>query len=685
MPDPAERFIEAATSPLADNPELQISARNELAGTIGNAGTFMGDSLDTAAARIESMNRKPHRRWWRYMLYVITGILSVVVLGMSRSSILLFRDAYQLVAAMGGMSSGGSGVDDAWEKRFSKNLTPEQRLLLLGDTRRKGKAYRFAALWESDPDNPAYYADYTTAYLSQHSKLPPDFLETARKLDPDNGWFPSIAAGEAAKQALDTVAKSSGAVKSPGGVKLKPIKDPGKLDEALSLLHEASATKHIDSYQLALIRQRIPLLPSRTDNLTQLVPTAYMAGLSAPSLRFRYLGDAVAAKAIQLAASKDVDGFKRLLADWEAFTALHVRAEHGSLVDVMVAMVTTQLPLKALSEAAADLGMPEDAARLKAMDDRFLERKTATKSRIDPNADLAMHSGTLAGLSLPVVSKQSLHSPVLSDKDLKPGRMADHALVARIMSLTGWPVLGLAALAAGLYRHRCGILPKQLSEGMVSLLRPVDWLWIFGAGIVLPLLYYVAITRFTPLGGRDWSLKASVFTVPAGQFSSMLWLMIVLPVVVTRSRLAARGAAAGMTGGRQVFGWIAVACGLLALPFFGLTFLPKSPSEGIVIGAGVLLGVVQVYALMAGIRALFSNPPSLLRRATISRALLPAYVAGMAVLIIAQLFFHEEEKHWVAQDRLMEVTVEAPSMNRFEYEVSQALSRELQELVKEAP
>jgi hypothetical protein len=79
MPDPAERFIEAATSPLADNPELQIAARHELAGVIGNAGPGTGDSLDTAAARLEQ--RRSGK--WRYILYAITGIISAVVLASS--------------------------------------------------------------------------------------------------------------------------------------------------------------------------------------------------------------------------------------------------------------------------------------------------------------------------------------------------------------------------------------------------------------------------------------------------------------------------------------------------------------------------------------------------------------------------------------------------------------------------
>ena len=54
-------------------------------------------------------------------------------------------------------------------------------------------------------------------------------------------------------------------------------------------------------------------------------------------------------------------------------------------------------------------------------------------------------------------------------------------------------------------------------------------------------------------------------------------------------------------------------------------------------------------------------------------------------MMIALMSFHQEEKHWIQQDRVMEVTAEEPSINRFEYQVSQALSRELQELVNEAP
>ena len=86
MPDPVERFIEAATFPLVDNPELQIAARHELAGIIENAVPATGDSLDTAAARLEAADRKPHGEWWRPTVYIATAIISAWVLVTSWSS-----------------------------------------------------------------------------------------------------------------------------------------------------------------------------------------------------------------------------------------------------------------------------------------------------------------------------------------------------------------------------------------------------------------------------------------------------------------------------------------------------------------------------------------------------------------------------------------------------------------------
>ena len=61
----------------------------------------------------------------------------------------------------------------------SKELTADQRLLLFGDTSKSLPSERMKALWDSDPGNPAYFADYTIRFIRDHERIPPDFLATA--------------------------------------------------------------------------------------------------------------------------------------------------------------------------------------------------------------------------------------------------------------------------------------------------------------------------------------------------------------------------------------------------------------------------------------------------------------------------------------------------------------------------
>lgn len=677
MPDPAERFIDAATAPLAENAELQVMARRELEEAISTAGPGNGDSLAEAAEQLESAGRRPHSKWWTLTLYAVTGILSVGILANSVMSVLQFRQTTGAISLFGIMGSGGD--PESLDKYLGRNLTPEQKLLLLGDRRQSGRANQMKGLWESEPENPAYFADYTTAHLSEHSALPPDFLETATRIDPDNAWFIAMAAADSARASIDQRAR---AATSPGGLKIKAIKDPAKLVEALDLMRQAASRKRFDSYQTALLRQRIPLLPKRTDWMDQMVPIAYTAGLTVPSMRLKSLSDAVSAEAIRLAQDKDPEGLKRLIADWRSFAEIYAPSEPTFLVDALVAIVLTRGPLKAFHEAATDLGLAEEAAWAKALDDRFEEWRTATKAHADPNKDMALRSSLLGGLTFPSVSSQSRRSPVLQPADLEPGRLADHAFAGRIQSLAGWSLLGLVSLAAGLYRFRGSLLTRRLSAQLAVLPRPVDWAWIFGIGILLPLLYHFAIIRFTPLGGREWSLKASAFMLPAGQFSAMICMMVLLPVMIVRQRLARRGAALGWTGKRQIPGWIAVVSAAVSLPAFGLAFTGDKPTGTSFVVAGSLLLPPLLYLLVIGLRALFSGQAGLLRRVTVSRVLLPAYATGMLLMMLLVPLFHAEERHWIALDRLTQVTPEKPGIGPYEWEIAQSMREELLEILE---
>jgi hypothetical protein len=97
--------------------------------------------------------------------------------------------------------------------------------------------------------------------------------------------------------------------------------------------------------------------------------------------------------------------------------------------------------------------------------------------------------------------------------------------------------------------------------------------------------------------------------------------------------------------------------------------------------AAALLGILVLAWLIIGIRAVFSKRTALLRRVTLSRVLVPAYALGMLLMAASMPLYHAAEKRWLAQDRLMEITPEAPAMSRYEWEVAQAMRAELLEIL----
>lgn len=67
----------------------------------------------------------------------------------------------------------------------------------------------------------------------------------------------------------------------------------------------------------------------------------------------------------------------------------------------------------------------------------------------------------------------------------------------------------------------------------------------------------------------------------------------------------------------------------------------------------------------------------MLRRQTIARSLLPAYAVGILAMLAYSSFLHTEERHWIARDRLTEITPEAPAASRYEYKVTQVVKEEV--------
>jgi hypothetical protein len=670
MPDPAERFLAAATAPLGDNAELQVMARRELEECLVD-----GDAEDLAVAT-ETLERKKPRRGWKIALYAVTAAVSVVSLGLLGRMATTIEGVRMILSPLAARQRLPSPVKK--EAHLGKNLNAEQRLLLFGDTSNSNPAERFKTLWDSDPGNPAYFAEYSIHYINESDRLPPDYLETAANLDPDNAWFTLMAAGVAAEGSVKQNASGSIHIKQgiPPGFK---ILDQVRLNEAVELLEKAASQPRFDSYQTGLTMRRIALLPQQTDLGHQLPYRVHLAGFPVAVIQLTHAASAANAAAWQAADRGDAEEFQRVAAIWEPCLRRWAASECPDLYH----SIALRSVLTNTSYRFANTNFPE----LKALNDRWqpisawLSEDRQLRDSREWDEELKLKGGMLVSLSLPMMTKQ-LQTPIpITGADLKPGRMVDHELFSRISAAVVWLVFGLTLLAAAIYRQRASVLVRRLSGRLEDLLKSADWVWILGAGVVLPFVFYLAIYRLTLLGARDWSIAASAFMVPSGQVAAMGFLMIVLPLLIARWRLGRRGAILGWRKGRAWMGWTAVICGALSLPVFGLSFARGKGSEAVIMIAAALLGILVLAWLIIGIRAVFSKRTALLRRVTLSRVLVPAYALGMLLMAASMPLYHAAEKRWLAQDRLMEITPEAPAMSRYEWEVAQAMRAELLEIL----
>ncbi len=220
---------------------------------------------------------------------------------------------------------------------------------------------------------------------------------------------------------------------------------------------------------------------------------------------------------------------------------------------------------------------------------------------------------------------------------------------------------------------------RGLSVTMQDLFRLSDWAWVILGGLVFPVMWYFFITRLTPLGAREWSVMASDFIQPLGQFGSMVFGMIILPVLIANWRLAKRGAVFGLASGNQRLGWLAAAAAISGVPVYGAT-ISYGRVHGMFWYASLgLSGVAALWILTGMGLSLFGRQSQALRRAILTRILPPVWVFGMLLFVALTPYFYSQEKRWIQQDRLFSSSPEFPAPMRYEYEVAQILRGELKE------
>jgi hypothetical protein len=692
-------LIEAASRPLADNAELHLAAEEFLSQL-----KTSDNGAEEAVSRWNALDAGTRRPVW----WIALGAMLVLI-----SGAVFFRDSAEMLRYF---QWGGVAAEEfaqpppISEERISGRLDERQKLLLFGDMNHEDKEERKAALWRSDPENPAYFAEYATAYLVEHEKLPPDFLETARRIDPDNAWFTHLAAAVAGKKCVE---RKEGKATMVDGVAFfhEPptweILDQARMDQSLALLCEARGQSKCESYSVEMLRKRQPLLPQ--GNLLEVLDSIGCLSQTTvfSSIQTWPVGGVIAAKSWTLGEAGDAAGFRELSKDTEAFLRGTLGMEAGILLDDVVFFSVARSIARSFAPAAEKLGFREEAERWAKISAELEKRSKARVSRkfmvdgkpVEPRTI----TGTLCG-NVESVFRMAENPPPLTATDLKPGRLIDHEILSRFFGYALWLVLAISLGFAALYRFRVSAMVRRLAGRMAQLIRPVDWAWILGAGVVLPFVFVMAINRLTPLGGRDFGMLGTSLLLPAGHFLGLLLVWLILPAVIIRWRLAVRVGFFGFPPPSWMSG-LAVASAVIFVPWIGWVGISGSPGGfwqnwvgelGFEMEQGGpphprlwwaigLLAVPLLWLVASAWRTLVPRPARLLHRAATSLLLMKAHAVAMLVILLATLGFKASEQYWFERETLLRTDASTPGWTRYEYLEAVQMRKELRELLWHVP
>ena len=662
MSDAPERLREAALRPLAAQPQARLAAASLLDPLL----QVSHPGADAMIARWDAVDGRKGRALWRRALVVALVLLwAWVLVGSVDEAMRYKRAGYK-----------GTGILPESREVVAEGLNERDRFLLFGDVSQQSRSGQMLALWNSAPDNPAYYAVYAFAYKSENEgAFPPDFLETAQRLDPDNSWFTYHAAGALARNAVKKDRQTLQARKT-GAAPSWQILDEEKLNEALALFRKAGMQTAFVNRQKEFIAERVPLLPQR-DQISRMASGCFLQDYFGLDTNTRDLSDAVAARAWMLGEAGDAEGFKQMLGDAGVFVKSFQGVRNPTPFDGLILKANIDRLIWNLHPAAAKLGLADEASqlgRIKLGLEQWSLAEHWLRDSPEVRESLLRYSGGNEWIAN--IRGTVKYPPTLPDELLKPGRMVEHLFASRACSLAVWALLGVGILAVALYRFCLPAGLLQLAQRLNALLLPVDWAWILGAGVLLPFEYATALARLTPLGGQDWGLiKGGGAVLLGANFLTMALLLLVMPVLIARWRLAQRAAALGICRGGSRLAWLAVLSALFLVPVLGMTAPPVANLDRLLALKLVLIAPLALVILSSLVRALAVKFTSQFSRAVVALTLLPAYACAMLLVMVSMLVYQTAQSGWERRDAMTAIT--SNGTTRYEAAMANELMAEI--------
>jgi len=524
-----DEFLTAATSGLKHDRELQLDVQAELRSHIEeHQREAEANGLTPAAAEEEAVRamgavadvatglEQANRRRMRFRALVrlaaqwLLAPLAVAVAAMTAD--LGSLQALRVMSNLNGydiplIPSGGASEDLG----MRRSLTPDQRLVLHGDTTKPTPIAQQKAIWDKWPTNKVYLHNYVTCLLS---KEPDDTVVAAeitklQPLDPDNARFDYILAGRLLKEAVEDKRRE---VKGPDG-KTKTetdtvIKDRAKLDEAMAHFKAGLAKPEFRRYGREMNTERLAIMGEPTSLLQEIAQISFLAGTLLPDAskwrdlerKTLFYGELLASEGRRAEADIFLNAHNRFV--------LQINRDVFVLIDVLVVGAIANLAAERvpaiyekLGDTAAAERAREEAAVLAAPVKQFKERVKA----FGPPAGQAWETVTrygsiIANMLLPALGEYP------TAEELAPSRHSEYVaaegLALGILSVVLFVMMLLFVFVALYYRW---VRPGRTAT-LLLLPEASEVARLLAYGVLLPLLGYYLVTRWLPWGPRELGL-----------------------------------------------------------------------------------------------------------------------------------------------------------------------------------
>jgi hypothetical protein len=612
-----ERFAELATKPLEGTPELREEARAEVLGRLAHSGA----DASSASARLESV--RP-RSSWRLACF---SVIALVLLGLC--ACWQVRHALPEARALQGLVNFGSSLGH--QDRLRDQLDQETRDFVFAGIGSDSEAVKnLERQWELHPDELGIYEELVHRRIAAKQGLPPDFPETWRRLDGDNGlWLFLEAVGKNEEW------KAKG---PPAGETFSR--------ETLDLLRRSASAPRFKSYLPELRTRRLAMLGS-TDTLAEEAEVILysISALWAPTVRYQHDALLTFGKAAQQAvADKDAAELAALIKFYERLPG-RLAANGTTLLDLIPPATSWSESGKTMLQASRDLGLREEETRLDELGKQFSDYQAAYRggARADsrPMSSLAR-----------VMVMGPLPDVVVESSAFEPGRRVEYAVMERMSGLVAAMVVLLFLAAAGVESFRRGGRVNGLAAGLGPLFRPADLMWTLALGIAVPVLWYFGITRWTPFGLRDIGMTYYQPPPILIQEGAALVFMLSILVQTARWRVAARVGFLALKPARPWIGWTMAAIAAVVMLLAGGVRWLSGNEQRYLQAIAATGGLPLLWLLWEACSVVFSSRDQALGGVLLCRRMVVPLTMLAALLLACWTPLIGTERHWHALDEV---------------------------------